>query len=236
MREIVLDTETTGFKPEEGHRLVEIGCLELINHVKTGRKPFHVYINPERDMPEEAAKVHGLTGEFLADKPVFAAVVDEFLEFIEDSPLVIHNAAFDMSFINAELLGVGRRPLPRDRAVDTLLMARRKFPGSPASLDALCKRFGVDNSGRSFHGALLDAELLADVYLELMGGRQVGLALMGEGVDGAGGPGTAARAPRQVRLARPHAASSEELAAHEALVGTLGQAIWLDKAADAAEG
>lgn len=229
MREIVLDTETTGFKPEEGHRLVEIGCIELFNHIQTGRPPFHVYLNPEREVPPDATRVHGLTNAFLADKPVFASVVDEFLEFIGDAPLVAHNATFDMSFINAELLWAGKKPLPKDRAVDTLTIARRMFPGAPASLDALCKRFGVDNSNRSFHGALLDAQLLAEVYLELRGGRQTGLALASEGPAVAQSESTTGEASvrqRAVRVARAHAATEEELAAHAALVGALKAPIW----------
>lgn len=230
MREIVLDTETTGFKPEEGHRLVEIGCLELVNLIPTGRT-FHKYLNPERDVPPDAARVHGLTTEFLADKPKFAEVVEDFLEFIADAPLVIHNATFDMSFINAELLWSGRKPLPKTRAVDTLTMARQKFPGSPASLDALCKRFGVDNSGRKFHGALLDSELLAEVYLELKGGRQTGLALAAETKAAAAKvnpvEGLSPRR-RPARPPRPHAPTDEELAAHGAMVASMKVAIWKD--------
>lgn len=227
LREIVLDTETTGFKPEEGHRLVEIGCLELINHLQTGEK-FHVYLNPERDVPPDAARIHGLTNEFLADKPLFASEVDRFLAFIGDSPLVIHNATFDMAFLNAELLWSGRKPLAKDRAIDTLTMARRMFPGSPASLDALCKRFSVDNSGRNFHGALLDAQLLAEVYLELKGGRQTGLALQAEAVkrDAPGAEAAGASRTRQVRPARPHAPTAEETAAHEAMVAGMKASLW----------
>jgi DNA polymerase-3 subunit epsilon len=170
MREIVLDTETTGISPQDGHRLVEIGCLELFNHVATG-KFFHTYVDPERDMPEGAFRVHGLSAEFLSDKPKFGEVADAFLDFIADDPLVIHNASFDMGFINAELKRIGRAALPMARAIDTLDIARRKFPGSQNNLDALCRRFNVDNSGRTKHGALLDSELLAEVYLEMMGGR-----------------------------------------------------------------
>ncbi len=171
MREIVLDTETTGLDPFQGDRIVEIGCVELMNHVPTGRT-YHQYINPERSMPQEAFEVHGLGDEFLADKPKFAAIADAFLEFIADDKLVIHNAAFDMKFLNAELVRAKRRELARDRAIDTLMIARKRFPGAGNSLDALCRRFGVDNSGRELHGALLDCELLAGVYLELSGGRQ----------------------------------------------------------------
>jgi DNA polymerase III subunit epsilon len=228
MREIVLDTETTGFKPEEGHRLVEIGCLELINHLPTG-KTFHQYLNPEREVPADATRVHGLTNEFLADKPKFDEVADAFLAFIGDAPLVIHNATFDMSFINAELFQSGRKPLPKDRAIDTLTMARRMFPGSPASLDALCKRFNVDNSGRKFHGALLDSELLAEVYLELKGGRQAGLSLAQEAKPGAVQVSvTTGKPQRAYRSPRPHAPTAEEAAAHEKMVAGMKTAIWRD--------
>jgi DNA polymerase-3 subunit epsilon len=176
MRQIVLDTETTGLSPQGGDRLVEIGCLEIVNQVATGES-FHVYINPERDVPIEAFNVHGLSAEFLSDKPRFAEVADTFLEFIADAPLVIHNASFDMGFINNELKMTARPIIEMARAIDTLLIARKRFPGAQNSLDALCRRFGIDNSNRIKHGALLDAELLADVYLELMGGRQPGLVL-----------------------------------------------------------
>lgn len=171
MREIVMDTETTGLDPNEGHRIVEIGGVELLNHMPTGRV-YHKYINPQRDMPNEAFEVHGLDNKFLSDKPVFEAIAQDFLEFVGDARLVIHNASFDMKFLNAEL-GWAKRPLlPNDQALDTLAIARKKFPGSPASLDALCRRFGIDNSAREKHGALLDSEILAEVYLELIGGKQ----------------------------------------------------------------
>ena len=171
MREIVLDTETTGLDPSTGDRIVEIGAVELFNHLPTG-KTFHKYLNPERNMPEEAQAVHGLTEEFLKDKPVFSQIADDFLDFIKGSKLVIHNASFDMKFINAELALARKTTLPSDIAIDTLGIARKKFPGSPASLDALCRRFNIDNSARTLHGALLDSEILAEVYLELIGGRQ----------------------------------------------------------------
>ncbi|HHN73025.1 MAG TPA: DNA polymerase III subunit epsilon [Thermopetrobacter sp.] len=232
MREISLDTETTGFKPHEGHRIVEIGALELRNHVPTG-EVFHVYLDPEREMPESAAKVHGLTDDFLRGKPKFADIANDFLAFIGDAPLVIHNAEFDRGFINWELklAGLEAHVIPPERCIDTLLIARRKFPGAKASLDALCKRFGIDNSSRTFHGALLDAELLADVYLELVGGRQIGLSLAA-GED-AGGPGgerpegfAAARAGARPRPL-PERLSEEARRAHEAFVQTLGEnAIW----------
>jgi DNA polymerase-3 subunit epsilon len=229
MREIILDTETTGLSPLKGDRIVEIGCVEAENHVTTGRQ-YHVYLNPERDVPEEAARVHGLTTEFLADKPVFAEEVDKFLEFIGDAKLVIHNAAFDMGFINAELVRLGFPVLPMDRAIDTLDIARKKFFGAPATLDALCKRFNIDTSARTLHGALLDAQLLAEVYLELCGGRQTSL-----GID------PAAEAPKKTVVAdapqaesnrtflepRPHAATDEELAAHDAFLKQIKNPIWL---------
>jgi DNA polymerase-3 subunit epsilon len=172
MREIVLDTETTGFRQNDGDRIVEIGCVELVNHVATGNS-YHQYINPERLMPEGAFKVHGLSSEFLADFPVIAKIMDQFIEFIgEETPLIIHNAEFDIGFLNAELKLLNKPMIPMSRSVDTVRMAREKFPGSPASLDALCRRFSIDNTGRTLHGALLDAQLLSEVYLELIGGRQ----------------------------------------------------------------
>ena len=220
MREIVLDTETTGLDPLRGDRVVEIGCVELVNHIATGRT-YHTYINPERPMPAEAAAVHGLTDEKLRDQPVFADIADAFLGFIADAPLVIHNAAFDMRFLNAELTRLKRAALPAERAVDTLELARRKFPGASASLDALCKRYGVDTSERTLHGALLDSQLLAEVYLELIGGRQPGLSLAR--ADAAVGPKTA---PRVARPPRPHAPTEAEAAAHEALLDRLSDPIW----------
>lgn len=224
MREIVLDTETTGFKPEEGHRLVEIGCIELVNHLATGER-FHVYLNPERDMPPEAFAVHGLSTEFLADKPLFNDVAADFVAFIGDSPLVIHNAAFDMHFLNWELKIAGYPVMPKDRAIDTLLMARQKFPGSPATLDALCKRFGVDNSNRTLHGALLDAQLLAEVYLELLGGRQTGLSFAG-GPASKSGPTGPVRIDRPFREARVFAVSEEEAAAHAEMLKKIKNPLW----------
>jgi DNA polymerase-3 subunit epsilon len=176
MREIVFDTETTGFEPSDGHRIVEIGCVELMDHFPTGRT-LQFYLNPERDVPIESQRVHGLSAEFLADKALFAHVADEFLEFLGDAPLVIHNASFDIKFINAELSRVGREAIPLSRAIDTIEIAKRKIPGARYSLDELCKRFGVDLSARTKHGALLDAQLTAEIYLELVGGRQRGLTL-----------------------------------------------------------
>ena len=225
MREIVLDTETTGLSPDEGHRIVEIGCVELVNHIVSdrpdGKRQF--YVNPERPMPEEAFAVHGLSDDFLADKPVFAAIADDFLTFIGDAPLIIHNADFDMRFLNAELARLGVAALPKSRAVDTLALARRRFPGAQASLDALCRRYGIDNAGRTLHGALLDATLLADVYLELIGGRQPGLTLAAETSPTGAGLPESRRAPRP---ARPHAPSAAELEAHAALLDAIDNPIW----------
>ena len=225
MREIVLDTETTGFEPDEGDRIVEIGAVELHNHMPTGRT-FHQYINPQRAMPEGAFAVHGLGDDFLRDKPVFADIVQPFLDFIGDAKLVIHNAAFDMKFLNAELGWAKRPALPADCAIDTLAIARRKFPGSPASLDALCRRFGIDNSARTLHGALLDSEILAEVYLELIGGRQPDFALGSGLTRTAGQPETEWRPrPRPVPLA-PRVTEAE-VAAHAAFVAKLGDdAVW----------
>jgi DNA polymerase III subunit epsilon len=220
MREIALDTETTGFDPSKGDRIVEIGCVELVNHLPTGQV-FHRYINPERDMPEEAFKVHGLSEEFLKQHNVIAREIDEFLEFISGAKLVIHNAQFDMKFLNAELIRLKRPPLPMSQSIDTVGMARRKFPGAQASLDALCRRFNIDNSARTKHGALLDAELLAEVYLELVGGRQQGFSLE-EDVDLASG----LQANAEVRPPRPHAVSDEERAAHAAFLETITNPIW----------
>lgn len=222
MREIVLDTETTGLDPASGHRIVEIGCLELVNHIPSGSQ-FHAYVNPERGMPSGAFEIHGLSDEFLSDKPVFGAVADEFLAFLADSMLVIHNAQFDLGFLNAELARIEREPLPEARAIDTVGLARRRFPGAPANLDALCRRFGVDNAARTKHGALLDAELLAEVYLELIGGRQPSLGL---GVQRE--VRTETREDRPERPARMHEPSAEESAAHSAFLKKLKGPIWLD--------
>ena len=233
MREIVLDTETTGIDPRDGHRIIEIGALEMVNQSPTGAQ-YHVYINPEREIDAGAVAIHGLTGEFLADKPVFSAIADEFLAFIGDAPLVIHNAPFDMGFINAELALLGREILPSDRAVDTLVMARRKFPGAQANLNALCRRFEIDNSHRDLHGALVDADLLASVYIELLGGRQPNLSLepdvqkLGAAMPQAeaNDPGFALRADAS-KFARPHAASDDELKSHAKLMDRIEDPIWL---------
>lgn len=228
MREIVLDTETTGFEPSEGHRLVEIGAVELFNHMPTGQT-FHVYLNPERSMPKEAFEVHGLGDDFLRDKPLFKHEAQNFLNFIKDSKLIIHNAAFDMKFLNWELKAYGFPTIPITQALDTLHIARSKFPGSPASLDALCRRFGIDNSRREKHGALLDSEILAEVYLELIGGRQPDLVLapaqpspqkIQVQVDDNWRP-----RPRPTPL--PSRLTKEEAATHEAFVAKMGDgSIW----------
>jgi DNA polymerase-3 subunit epsilon len=221
MREIVLDTETTGLDPSDGHRVVEIACIELVNHVPSGRV-FHRHINPERDMPEDAYAIHGLSAEFLAGFEPFAAVADAFLEFVADGRLIIHNAEFDLKFVNHELRRMGRSPLACSHE-DTLALARRRFPGAPASLDALCRRFEIDLSARTKHGALLDCELLAAVYLELIGGRQPGLDLAAE----RNADGSAVTILRPFRPARPHRATPEELIAHQALLAQLKQPLWL---------
>ncbi len=229
MREIVLDTETTGFDPEQGDRIVEIGAVELFNHLPTGNT-YHQYINPERSMPQGAFEIHGLGDDFLRDKPVFKTIGQAFLDFIGDAKLVIHNAAFDMKFLNAELTKMGLAPLPWARAIDTLAIARSRFPGSPASLDALCRRFNVDNSRREKHGALLDSEILAEVYLELVGGRQPDFALVTAGPlqDGnaAQSQGTTWRAGRRP-TPLPSRVTDEEAAAHHKFTTKLGaNALW----------
>ena len=223
MREIVLDTETTGLDPLAGHRVVEVGCIELVNTVATG-KTFHAYFNPEMIMPAGAQDIHGLSDEFLADKPLFADKVEEFLEFIGDAQLVIHNAQFDIGFLNAELERVGKAKLT-NAYVDTVSVARRKFPGQRVSLDALCERFSVDNSNRVKHGALLDSELLAEVYLELSGGRQRVLGLAAEIEGGTASVLVVSTLP--VRPARPHAPSDAELAAHVAFLAQISDPLWL---------
>lgn len=231
MREIVLDTETTGIDPKEGHRLVEIGAVELENHVPTGRV-LHIYVNPERDVPAEAEAVHGLSTKFLKDKPVFAEIYTDMLDFIGDSPMVIHNAEFDIKFLNAELATVGHPGFKLKDAIDTLKIAREKFPGSPANLDALCRRYGIDNSSREYHGALLDSQLLAEVYLELCGGRQHGLGLGGDQEMGLGRlkdmvshQATRTRTPREPRI---FTVSPDEKNLHDLLLTKLTDPIWKD--------
>lgn len=224
MREIILDTETTGVDPGQGHRIVEIGCLEVVSGLRSGAV-FHTYLNPERDMPPEAERVHGLSQKFLSDKPVFAEKADEFLEFIGDARLVIHNAVFDMKFINAELTRLGFPAIAASRAVDTLDIARKKFPGAPASLEALCKRFNVDASAREYHGALLDAELLFEVYVELLGGRQAAMTL-----DAAQAPVAAAQTPAhaggKTLPPREFPISPGETEAHARMLTRLKNPLW----------
>ncbi|MFK7745004.1 MAG: DNA polymerase III subunit epsilon [Roseobacter sp.] len=225
MREIVLDTETTGFDPESGDRIVEIGAVELMGHMATG-KTYHQYINPERNMPDEAFQVHGLGDEFLSDKPKFAQVGQAFLDFIGDAKLVIHNAAFDIKFLNAELKWMGLPQIPWEQAIDTLVIARKRFPGSPASLDALCRRFNIDNSSRTLHGALLDSEILAEVYLELIGGRQPDFGLSNQSSK-SGGTGGDEWVPRPRPTPLPNRISEKEAAAHAEFIAKLGDdAVW----------
>lgn len=226
MREIVLDTETTGVEANNGDRVVEIGCVELLNHCPTGRF-YHVYINPERSMPDEAFRIHGLSEAFLSDKPVFAAIAEEFAAFIEDARLVIHNASFDVGFLNMEFKRLGLGLIEQHRVVDTLSMARRKHPGASNSLDALCARYGIDNSRRTKHGALLDSEILAEVYIELIGGKQTTLGL-GVATE-AGGPGLGTLVSERPQRVRPLASRLDEaaFAAHRAFVDTMPKAeLW----------
>jgi DNA polymerase-3 subunit epsilon len=229
MREVIFDTETTGLDPKTGDRMVEIGCIEMIGRVETGRS-FHAYFNPERDMPIEAERVHGLSAAFLSTKPRFGETVDELLEFLGDAPLVAHNAGFDFGFLNNELEKIGRAPVSMDRMVDTVAIARKKHPGAKNSLDALCTRYGIDRSHRVKHGALLDAELLAQVYVELTGGRQIGLGLVAEQTAVSATSNVtalrAARADRPVRPPRPHAATPEEIERHSAFIAGIENAIW----------
>ncbi|WP_066774045.1 DNA polymerase III subunit epsilon [Croceicoccus mobilis] len=230
MREIVFDTETTGLDPRNGDRLVEIGCIELVNRVATGNV-FHVYFNPDRNMPAEAEAVHGLSEAFLSDKERFRERAQDFLDFIGDSPLIAHNAGFDFGFINAELEFCGREPVCTSRMIDTVALARKKHPGAKLSLDALCSRYGIDRSHRTLHGALLDAELLAQLYVELTGGRQIGLELAA--LEGAGTQrddrqvaANVVQIDRPFREPRPHSASEEEIAAHKAFIAGLSDPIW----------
>jgi DNA polymerase III subunit epsilon len=229
MREIVFDTETTGLSPQNGDRMVEIGCVELFNRVETGRT-YHAYFNPGRPMPSEAEAVHGLSDRFLSDKPQFGDVCEQLLGFIAESPLVAHNAGFDFGFINHEFGLCGRPAVCTSRMVDTLAIARQRFPGAKHSLDALCTRFGVDRSLRIKHGALIDAQLLAQVYVELTGGRQIGLGLVAELIEAATTDAAPLADPATlvatIRPARPHAPSEDELARHAAFVATIQDPIW----------
>ncbi|MDX5982878.1 DNA polymerase III subunit epsilon [Sphingomonas echinoides] len=223
MREIVFDTETTGFSFADGDRMVEIGCLEMVNRVETGRT-FHAYFHPERSMPPEAQRVHGLSDAFLADKPLFPHLVDDLLDFIGDSPLVAHNASFDFGFLNGELKRCGRTTVAMERMVDTVAMARMRHPGAKHSLDALCSRYGIDRSHRTLHGALLDAQLLAQVYVELTGGRQIGLVLVSEAVEES--EVMAPVAPTVVRAPRVFAVSDADRARHAAFLKTVVNPLW----------
>ncbi len=225
MREIVLDTETTGFDPETGDRIVEIGAVELMGHMATG-KTYHQYINPERAMPQSAFEIHGLGDKFLADKPKFAEIGRAFLDFIGDSKLIIHNAAFDIKFLNAELKWMNLPQIPWEQALDTLAIARKRFPGSPASLDALCRRFNIDNTSRTLHGALLDSEILAEVYLELIGGRQPDFGLSTQ-TQTSGGQTEAQWTPKPRPTPLPSRITDKEAAAHAEFVSKLGDdALW----------
>ena len=225
MREIVFDTETTGLNPSGGDRMVEIGCVEIFNRVETGRQ-FHAYFNPERDMPFEAQEVHGLSNLFLSDKPRFLEKAEELLDFLEDSPLVAHNAGFDFGFLNFELERCGRPGVGMHRMVDTLMLARTRHPGAKHSLDALCMRFGIDRSHRVKHGALLDAQLLAQVYVELTGGRQIGLGLVAETTSMSVPVSVRPVTTRAMRPARPHFAAPEELERHRAFISRLVEPLW----------
>ncbi|MBU2587795.1 MAG: DNA polymerase III subunit epsilon [Alphaproteobacteria bacterium] len=236
MREIIFDTETTGLDPKTGDRMVEIGCIEMVGRVETG-STFHAFFNPDRDMPPEAERVHGLSAAFLATKPRFAEVADELLAFLGDAPLVAHNAGFDFGFLNNELEITGRAPISLERMIDTVAIARKRHPGAKLSLDALCTRYGIDRSHRVKHGALLDAELLAQVYVELNGGRQIGLGLTDSAVADDLAPSTTTNAPlnapwhrptsdRPRREPRPHVASPEELERHRAFIAGIDKAIW----------
>lgn len=225
MREIVFDTETTGLDPSTGDRMVEIGCIELVNRVPTGRT-FHAYFNPDRAMPIEAERVHGLGDAFLADKKRFHEHVVELLEFLDDSPLVAHNAQFDFGFLNSELIACGHAEIALERMIDTLGLARRRHPGAKHSLDALCVRYGIDRSHRVRHGALLDAELLAQVYVELTGGRQIGLALAAETSAATIDVATFRPRQREFRSPRPHSATAEELARHKAFLESFDSPLW----------
>ncbi len=225
MREIVFDTETTGLDPKTGDRMVEIGCIEMVNRVTTGRS-YHAYYNPERDMPEQAEAVHGLSIGFLSDKPKFSETAHELLEFIEDSPLIAHNARFDFGFLNNELTMAAMAEVDMARMIDTIAIAKRRHPGAKLSLDALCSRYGIDRSHRVKHGALLDAELLAQVYVELTGGRQIGLELAAEQADSVVEIPGGKAVQREFRAPRPHSASEEELARHKVFLEKMEKPLW----------
>ena len=227
IREVVLDTETTGLRPRDGDRIIEIGIVELINHLPTG-KIYHKYINPQRDIPEESTRVHGITAEMVKDAPLFVHVVEEFLDFIQDSPMIIHNASFDMGFLNAELDRLCRPMIPTERAIDTLKIARKKFPGSPASLDALCRRFNIDLSVREKHGAWVDAELLAKVYLELIGGRQVSFQFQEDEDAGMGivEVSDVLNLQKSFRPSRQYKLTDAEKENHQEFIKSLKNSLW----------
>lgn len=230
MREIIFDTETTGFDPLTGDRMVEIGCIEMIGRVMTGQT-YHAYYNPERQMPSAAENVHGLSDRFLSDKPFFAQKAEELIAFLGDSPLVAHNASFDFGFLNSELQKCGREPIAMDRMIDTVALARVRHPGAKLSLDALCTRYGIDRSHRVKHGALLDAELLAHLYIELTGGRQIGLGLAGENLAlSVSGKNASLIIEREYRAPRPHSASQAELERHDAFIAKIPDALWKERA------
>lgn len=227
MREIIFDTETTGFDPQSGDRMVEIGCIEMIDRVETGQT-FHCYYNPQRPMPKAAEQVHGLTDIFLSDKKLFADGADELLEFLGDANLVAHNAQFDFKFLNAELILCGKRPISQFRMIDTLAIAKSKHPGAKLSLDALCSRYGIDRSHRVKHGALLDAELLSQLYIELTGGRQIGLGLADAAEDRPAALNHRQVVTKKFMEPREHRASTEELERHQAFIATIANPLWAD--------
>lgn len=227
LREIVFDTETTGLDPATGDRLIEIGCVELVGGVQTGRT-FHRFVNPERDIPADATRIHGITNDQVRGQPVFGQIVDDFLAFIADAPLVAHNAEFDFKFVNAELRNIGREPLSASRMVDTIQIAKRLYPGARLSLDSLCARLGIDTSARIKHGALVDSQILAEVYMEMLGGKQRGLALGTERAAETDGSSATVQIERPLRAPRSFAATADELAQHAAFVGKIKNAIWVN--------
>jgi DNA polymerase III subunit epsilon len=227
LREIVFDTETTGIDPRDGHKIVEIGCIELIDGVQTGRT-FHHYLNPERDIPQETTDIHGITNEQVRDKPIFGQIVDDFLAFIGDSPMVAHNAEFDFRFVNAELDNIGRAPLSATRMIDTVKIAKRLYPGARLSLDALCSRLGIDTSARVKHGALIDSQILAEVYMEMLGGKQRGLELSATSATKTVITPLIPENEKTYHAPRPFAPTAEELAAHETFVSKIKNAIWVN--------
>ncbi len=227
LREIVFDTETTGLDPATGDRVIEIGCVELIGSVQTGRT-FHSFINPERDIPAEATRIHGITNDKVRSQPVFGQIVDAFLAFIGDAPLVAHNAEFDFKFVNAELRNLGRDPLSSARMIDTIQIAKRLYPGARLSLDSLCARLGIDTSARTKHGALIDSQILAEVYMEMLGGKQRGLELGSTGIQSTLASATSTQAERPFRQPRTFVPTAEELARHAAFVGKIKNAIWVN--------